>query len=113
MELILFAILIGIVIAIVALPIWLMINVNVFLGIGIICLYDFIIYKIYDVPAISVIVSFVLRLGLFLLLVAIILFGILFIFMSCYDVTIEKFEDLPGFLHYVSTVLKMLRYYIT
>lgn len=58
MEWILFVIIIGVVIAIIALPIWLMLNVNLFLGIGVICLYDFIIYKCCDVPAISVITFF-------------------------------------------------------
>ncbi len=110
MEWVLLAILIGIVIAIIALPIWLMLNVNFFLGIGVICLYDFILYKCYDIPVISVILSFILRLVLYLLLTAIILFGVLFITVNCFNISLE---NLPGFLNYISTVLKMLKYYIS
>lgn len=110
MEWILFVIIIGVVIAIIALPIWLMLNVNLFLGIGVICLYDFIIYKCCDVPAISVILSFVLRIGLYLLLIAIILLGTSFIIVNYFNISLES---LPDLFNYISVILKMIKYYVS
>lgn len=111
MEWILILIVLGIIIAIIVLPFWVMANVNVFLGIGVICIYEFIIYKNINVPAISVIISFVIRLFLYLLLIAIALLGVLFVVVNFSGISIENSGEYPGFLNYISILFKVIRYY--
>lgn len=106
MELIIiYGIIIGIIIAIMAFPIWLMVEVNIFLGIAVIVVYEIFLMKTYNVPVISVSITFILRLGLFLLLSLLILSSIVLVAVSCFHLSFEGAEVFTD-------IMQALKYYV-
>lgn len=105
MELIIIGIIIGIIIAIIAFPIWLMVEVNIFLGIAVIVVYEIFLMKTYNVPVISVSITFILRLGLFLLLSLLILSSIVLVAVSCFHLSFEGAEVFTD-------IMQALKYYV-
>lgn len=112
MELILFVIVLVIIICIIGLPFWLMFKTNLFLGIAILGLYDFIIYKIIDVPAISIVAMFLLRVFLYSALFALGLIGVLFICCTYFNLSLDSIEVFPELFNKLSVIIEVVQYYI-